>query len=395
MNDFIFKLISRVEDKMIKAREHLHKNPELSFREYNTMEYICAYLSSLGIPFKSGIAGTGVVAEIQGEKPSQNPLCLLIRADMDALPILETSSKPYASTNEGVMHACGHDGHTAILLGVCEALNIIKDKFSGCVKLVFQPGEETTGGAKPMIDEGILENPKVDACLALHMDSDLDTGIIRIKSGSLYASPDDFKITVIGKGGHAAEPQNCIDPILISANIITELSALVEREIRPLDDAVVTVGAVHSGTATNIIPDTAEIIGTARSLTNSVRATLKNRIGEIANSVCAAFGASCEYEFTELFPPLINDEELSKKLYSTAVDILGEENCVFGGNYTMAGEDFAYFTQKVPSVLFKLGCRNEDKGIVNPLHHSSFDIDEDCLKVGAAVFVGFALDFLN
>lgn len=394
-NDFLSEIISRIEPRIIAARRHIHKNPELSFNEYNTMNYICKFLDEIDVDYKSGIAGTGVVATIKGTKPSNKSLTLLLRADMDALPIMETTDKPYASVNKGVMHACGHDAHTAILLGVCEILNMIKDKFSGYVKIVFQPGEETTGGAKPLIDAGVLDNPNVDACLALHMDPDLNVGTIRIKPGSLYASPDDFKITIKGRGGHGAEPQNCIDPIHISAHIINALMTIVSREINPFDEAVISIGTINSGTASNIIPETAEITGTARSLNNDVRETLKKRIGEISNSICNTFGAECDYEFIELFPPLINDEQLSNKLYSSACNVLGDKNCILGGSATMAGEDFSYFTQKVPSVLFKLGCRNEEKGIVNPLHSSRFDIDEASLKCGVSVFLGFVLDYLN
>lgn len=387
-----------IEQKVIKARRYLHTNPELSFQEKNTMDYICGYLNDLNLSYVSGIAGTGVAVTIKGEKKDASgrlSKTLLIRADMDALPISEVSDKSYASQNSGIMHACGHDAHTAILLGVCEILNRLKTEFSGCVKLVFQPGEETSGGAEPMISEGILRNPDVDACVALHVDPDLESGTIRVKSGSLYASPDDFKITVIGRGGHGAEPHNCVDPIAVSANVISALMTLVSREINPFDEAVVTIGSIHAGSASNIIPDKVEMTGTARSLTNEVRQYLKQRIGELADGICRAHGAVCEYEFTELFPPLINDDKLAKKLYNSACRSIGADNCIFGGAATMAGEDFSYFSQRVPSVLFKLGCRNERMGIVNPIHHQSFDIDESCLKCGMKVFTGFVLDFLN
>ena len=394
INKYIKSLISDIEPKLIKIRQYLHANPELSFIEYNTHKYICSCLDNIGVEY-TDVTETGVVALIRGNKASDNPRTLLIRADIDALPVEEQSNKEYSSKNKGIMHACGHDAHTAILLGVCEIINNIRESFSGCVKLVFQPGEEATGGAKPMIDAGVLFAPRVDACVALHVDPDINAGSIRIKPGSLYASPDDFNITITGRGGHGAEPHNCIDPINISAHVITALMTLVSREINPFDEAVVSIGSIHSGTATNIIPDTAVITGTARSLTNEVRATLKKRIGEIANSVCNAYGAQCEYEFIELYPPLINDEVVAKQIYLSALEALGEDKCIWGGKATMAGEDFAYFTQEVPSALFKLGCRNERLGIIHPLHHSNFDIDEACLGVGVSAFVGFALDFLN
>ena len=334
-----------------------------------------------------------MVAIIKGEKYTENEKTLLIRADIDALPITETSDKEYKSQNDGVMHACGHDAHAAILLGACELINSFRNEFSGYVKFVFQPGEETDGGAEPMISEGILENPSVDACIALHIEPEILTGGIQVKPGSFYASPDDFSIKVIGKGGHAARPHNCINPISVAAKIITALSDFACEEENA--EAIVSVGKIDAGFASNIIPSTAEIIGTARSLTNEVRSYLKCKIGEIANSICKEYGASCEYKFIELYPPLINDNILSERLYNIAKDYIDIDKSVFGGNATMLGEDFAYFAQKVPSVLFKLGCRNEEKGIINPLHSDSFDIDENCLKIGVELFSAFALDFLN
>lgn len=393
----ISEQINRIEAELIENRRYIHMHPELSFREYNTSSFIQKKLDEMGIKYVSGIAENGICAYIYGNKniEFESMKSILIRADMDALPIDEVSDKPYKSQNKNVMHACGHDAHVAVLLGVCKVLNNFKDKFGGVVKAVFQPGEETSGGALPMIEEGVLENPHTDVCVALHCDSDLDCGTIRVKPGSLYASPDDFRITVKGKGGHGAEPHNCIDPIMISASIIQALNNLISRETDPFDNAVISVGSIHGGSATNIIPDSVEIQGTARSLTNEVRGFLKRRIGETAEGICKTFGAECEYEYTELFPPLINDEKLAEDVYDSACRSNGKDKCVWGGAPTMAGEDFSYFSQNRPSVLFKLGCRNKSLGIVSPIHHSSFDIDENCLKTGVKVFVGFVLDYLN
>lgn len=397
INSEISEQINRIEAELIENRRYIHMHPELSFREYNTSSFIQKKLDEMGIKYVSGIAENGICAYIYGNKniESESMKSILIRADMDALPIDEVSDKPYKSQNKNVMHACGHDAHVAVLLGVCKVLNNFKDKFGGVVKAVFQPGEETSGGALPMIEEGVLENPHTDVCVALHCDSDLDCGTIRVKPGSLYASPDDFRITVKGKGGHGAEPHNCIDPIMISASIIQALNNLISRETDPFDNAVISVGSIHGGSATNIIPDSVEIQGTARSLTNEVRGFLKRRIGETADGICKTFGAECEYEYTELFPPLINDEKLAEDVYDSACRSIGKDKCVWGGAPTMAGEDFSYFSQNRPSVLFKLGCRNKSLGIVSPIHHSSFDIDENCLKTGVKVFVGFVLDYLN
>lgn len=397
INSEISEQINRIEAELIENRRYIHMHPELSFREYNTSSFIQKKLDEMGIKYVSGIAENGICAYIYGNKniEFESMKSILIRADMDALPIDEVSDKPYKSQNKNVMHACGHDAHVAVLLGVCKVLNNFKDKFGGVVKAVFQPGEEKSGGALPMIEEGVLENPHTDVCVALHCDSDLDCGTIRVKPGSLYASPDDFRITVKGKGGHGAEPHNCIDPIMISASIIQALNNLISRETDPFDNAVISVGSIHGGSATNIIPDSVEIQGTARSLTNEVRGFLKRRIGETAEGICKTFGAECEYEYTELFPPLINDEKLAEDVYDSACRSIGKDKCVWGGAPTMAGEDFSYFSQNRPSVLFKLGCRNKSLGIVSPIHHSSFDIDENCLKTGVKVFVGFVLDYLN
>lgn len=397
INSEISEQINRIEAELKENRRYIHMHPELSFREYNTSSFIQKKLDEMGVKYISGIAENGICAYIYGNKniESKSMKSILIRADMDALPIDEVSDKPYKSQNKNVMHACGHDAHVAVLLGVCKVLNNFKDKFGGVVKAVFQPGEETSGGALPMIEEGVLENPHTDVCVALHCDSDLDCGTIRVKPGSLYASPDDFRITVKGKGGHGAEPHNCIDPIMISASIIQALNNLISRETDPFDNAVISVGSIHGGSATNIIPDSVEIQGTARSLTNEVRGFLKKRIGETAEGICKTFGAECEYEYTELFPPLINDEKLAEDVYDSACRSIGKDKCVWGGAPTMAGEDFSYFSQNRPSVLFKLGCRNKSLGIVSLIHHSSFDIDENCLKTGVKVFVGFVLDYLN
>ena len=381
-----------IQEKMCLDRRHIHQNPELSFQEFHTMQYICTRLDSLGISYRNGIAGSGVIAQIQGNKPGK---CLLLRADMDALPLQEENTAAYRSQIPGIMHACGHDAHTAILLGVCEILNNHRDCFSGVVKLVFQPGEETTGGAAPMIQEGILENPHVDACLALHVDPDLDTGTIRIKPGALYASPDDFRITIKGKGGHGAEPHLAVDPIIIASQIIIQLQTIISRNIDPFEQAVISIGSLHAGDTSNVIPEKAEIFGTARALNNMMRRFLKKRIYEVTKGICDACGADFSYEFFFLYPPLENDAHLASLLLESGCSVLGKENCIWGGQPTMAGEDFAYFAEQRPSVLFKLGCRNTKTGIIEPIHSPHFDIDETCLQNGAAVFTDFVLRFLS
>ncbi len=391
----ISNIVYDLKDTFVKDRRYFHQNPELSYKEFNTSAYIKEVLDGLGIPYKDGYGITGVLAEIKGAKPVTDEKVILFRADMDALPVTEGSNKEYASKNPGVMHACGHDAHTAILLGLCRVISKVKDEFSGTVKFCFQPAEELDGGALSFVDSGALENPDVDVCLALHVDPDIDAGKVRIKSGSLYASPDDFYIKIIGKGGHGAERFNCIDPILISAKVIEEIINIPEKYNDTEEDAVVSVGTVCGGTATNIIPDFVEISGTARSLSANVRNLLKTKIEEVTKSICDMYGAGYEYKFNELCPPLVNDPDLAEALLKSAKESLGAENVIKGGSYTMAGEDFACFALNRPSVMVKLGCRNEDKGIVNPIHNPMFDIDEECLLTGVKIFADFAVDFLN
>ncbi len=391
----ILNIAYDLKDIFVKDRRFFHQNPELSYKEFNTSAYVKNVLDELGIPYKDGYGITGILAEIEGEKTAEDKNVILFRGDMDALPVTECSDKEYASNAEGVMHACGHDAHTAILLGLCRVLSKIKDKFSGTVKFCFQPAEELDGGADSFINNRALENPDVDICLALHVDPEIDAGKVRIKSGSLYASPDDFYIKIIGKGGHGAERFNCIDPILISGKVIEEIINIPEKYNDTEEDAVVSVGTVCGGTATNIIPDYVEISGTARSLSTNVRNLLKTKIEEVTKSICDMYGASYEYEFKELSPPLVNDPDLAEALLKSAKESLGADNVIKGGSYTMAGEDFACFAINKPSVMVKLGCRNEEKGIINSIHNPMFDIDEECLLTGVKMFAYFAVDFLN
>lgn len=385
------EMINKIFPQAVRDRRYLHMHPELSFEEYNTVDYIQKRLDKLKIPYKKGIAGTGIVAEINGAERGK---CLLLRADMDALPIKENTNAEYKSQNDGIMHACGHDVHTAILLNTCEILNSIKDSLCGTIKCVFQPGEETTGGAEPMIADGILENPTVDAAIALHVEPELTAGKIRIKDGALYASPDNFYITIKGKGAHGAEPHNSIDPTVIAAELIMQLQTIVSRDLNPFEPAVVTVGSVHGGDAPNVIPDTVKISGTARSFAPQTRNLLEKRIGALAESICKAHGADYEYEFERLYPPLINDKNIAELLIKSAIVSIGAENCVCGGESTMAGEDFAYFCEKVPATLFKLGCASPQKSDATAIHNSLFDVDENCIQCGITVFSDFVLQFL-
>ncbi len=393
MKNAILQEMIELEDKMIARRRYLHQNPELSGHETETMRYICAQLDEMNVSYQSGVAGSGVVAEIGSAEKGERVLA--IRADMDALPITEETNMSFSSCCKGVMHACGHDAHTAILLTVCEYLQKHREELNGRMKFFFQPLEETSGGAEPMIAAGVLDNPAVDACIALHLDPELDSGKIRVKDGTVYASPDDFEIVIHGKSGHGAQPELCIDPILTAAHIITALQTVVSRRVDPLESAVVTIGSIHGGTCSNAIPESVTLVGTARAATNEMRSLLEAEIGRTVKGICESMGASYDYQFIRLFPPLINNEKIARQLHCSAARILGEENAVWGGKATMAGEDFSYFTQAIPGAIFKLGCRNEKGGLTAPLHNAKFQPDESCMKYGAAIFADFAFNFLN
>lgn len=386
LNPETVDIIQELENKTIQTRRRIHENPELEFEELKTSELICKRLDEIGVEYCRNIAKTGVVAIVRGKSGGKT---IALRADMDALPLEEKSGAEYSSKIKGKMHACGHDAHTAILLSVCEIMHKIRDTFSGNIKFIFQPAEEGVGGAEVMIKEGVLENPVVSACTALHVDPDIETGRVTVRSGFIYASPDEFYITIKGKGGHCAQPHKCIDPIVAAAELITALKTVPDDGL----GAIVGVTKIESGTATNIIPDEVKLCGTARSTGFEERVRLKNMIETKAKNICDKYGAECIVDFIELFPPLINDEHIADIIRLAAEEELGEEN-VSLGEPTMMGEDFAYFAKEKPSAIFKLGCRNSEKNIVYPLHSPMFNIDENCMKTGIRVFVNSALKLL-
>lgn len=380
---------------IINIRHTLHENPELSFKEFNTSKLIASALDELKIKYTPGIAGTGVLAEIYGSMPYQSDSkTVLIRGDMDALPVSENTGLPFSSKCDNIMHACGHDVHTSILLCCAAVINRLKNSFSGCVKLMFQPGEETSGGAEPMIKAGILENPKVDSCVALHVEPSLTVGDARFKAGSAYSSPDEFEIKIIGKGGHGAQPHLCKDPIVIAAEVITAVQTITSRMTDPFEPTVVSVCAIHGGDAYNVIPDSVTLGGTARSFNLETRDMLEREIENAVKSVCDRYGASYEYKFDRLFPPLINDESTILRLKNSAEKYLSG-NIIYGGDPTTAGEDFAYLPLKVEkSALFWLGSTNPGYA-VQPLHSDMLVVSDDCIKYGAEILTDYALNFLN
>ncbi len=399
-----------------ETRRYLHMNPELSLEESNTARLVSGHLKELGIEHRTRVGGdgrplmvdpakleaaglklkattggTGVLGTIHGRKPGKT---LLIRADMDALPLEELNETTYQSTKHGVMHACGHDAHTTILMGVAEVLNELRDQFDGTVKLMFQPGEEGFAGALAMAHDGILDNPNVDAALALHVDNQIEAGEVSVAGGPICASGDIVNITVRGVGGHAAYPHLASDSILVAAHILVALQDIVSREIDPFQSAVVTFGAIDSGTQGNIIPASAELRGTVRIFRPEVQDLVERRIGEIATGIARSMRAEAEVNYLRWYPPLINDDALSEIVRSAMIETVGDEK-VRETEPTFGGEDFAFIAQRVPTCMFRLGIANPERGITYSMHHPRFDIDEDALAVGVRVMATAALRYLT
>lgn len=385
---------NNIKDELIEIRRTLHQYPELGFEETNTSNFIKEFLRKEGIQFKE-FAGTGVCGIIEGTKEGKNNRVIGLRADIDGLPMQDKKVCSYASKVSGKMHACGHDGHTTILLGVAKLLNKNKDKFNGTVKLIFEPAEETTGGARVMIEEGVLKNPTVDVMCGLHVEETLDAGMIMVRRGTVNAASNPFTITIKGSGGHGAYPDTAIDPIVMASHVVTSLQSIVSREIKPVNPAVVTIGSIHGGTAQNIIPSEVKLGGIIRTMTNEDREFAKKRLQDIVNGVCTTFRGSADIEIEESYPCLYNDDNMVEILESSAKSIIGSENVKVQKNPKLGVESFAYFANEVPSVFYFLGIRNEEKGIVHPAHNSLFDIDEDALPIGVAIQCEVAMNYLT
>lgn len=373
------KRVNEIFHELVEIRRDFHMYPELSEQEYRTSNKICEYLSAWGIDHIKGVAKTGVVAIIRGKKKG---ITVGARADIDALPVKEVNDLPYKSLNEGVMHACGHDVHTAVHLGVAKILKEMEDELEGNVKIFFQPAEETVGGAKPMIKEGHLNNPKLDYILSLHVMPQLDAGHIQLKYGKLNASSNEFSIRVIGKSSHAAYPEEAIDPIVVSAHIVLGLQSIVSRNISPLNSAVVTIGQIHGGVKNNIIPGEVTISGTLRTLDEETRKFAINRIREVAENTAKAYGAKALVDIEEGYPVLINDDEVVDILKEIGEETLGKDKVSFKEFPSLGADDFSFFLEKVRGAYYFLGCGNKDKGWTAPIHNEKFMVDEECLKVG-------------
>ncbi len=378
---------------LVDIRRHIHQNPELSFQEHETAALVEKELHALGLKTQR-LANTGVVAIIEGKNPSKKVVGL--RADMDALPIVEVNDgRVYRSQKEGVMHACGHDVHTTSLLGAARILTELKDEFEGSIKLVFQPGEERLpGGASLMIAEGVLQNPKVDVMIGQHVMPGIETGKTGFRPGLYMASTDEIYVKVTGKGGHGAMPHFNIDPVLISAHLIVALQQIVSRAANPAIPSVLSFGKVIAQGATNVIPNEVIIEGTFRTLDENWRAEAHQKMLTLAKGLVEGMGGTVDFDIKRGYPFLKNNEDLTERLQSEAKSFLGEQNVEPLGIW-MAAEDFSYFTQEVPSCFYRLGTRNEEKKTTFSVHHPSFDVDEDALEQGCGLLAFLAISELK
>ena len=387
--DKIKSLSQAYTEEVIGLRRHLHANPELSYQEFNTVKFVEQTLRSFGIDSIQLMAGTGLTAEVKGKNPGKKTIAL--RADMDALPILETNEVAYKSKNPGVMHACGHDVHTSSLLGTAKILNAVKDEFEGTVRFLFQPGEEKNpGGASYMIRDGALKNPTPEAIIGQHVFPLLPAGKIGFREGMYMASSDELYLTVIGKGGHGAAPEFTVDPIVIASHIVIALQQIISRNASPKQPSVLTIGKIAGGTTTNIIPDEVKIVGTFRAMNETWRAEGLKRIKKMAESIAESMGGRCEVEISHGYPYLENNPELTKRIRTSAEEYVGKENVV-DIDITLGSEDFAYYSQIIPASFYRLGTRNEEKGIKSYVHTSTFDIDEDSMPVSIGLMAWMAL----
>ena len=376
----------------VANRRHIHARPELSFREYETARFIAERLSAYGIAPQEGIAGTGVTACIEGRASGK---VTALRADIDALPIREANQTEYASKNEGVMHACGHDVHTASLLGAARILHELRDSFEGTVKLIFQPGEEKfPGGASLMIKEGVLENPAPSSIVGQHVMPLLPVGKVGFREGKYMASTDELYVTVRGRGGHGAMPELNIDPVLIAAHILTGLQQIVSRHASPKIPSVLSFGKVLAEGATNVIPNEVRMEGTFRTLDETWREEAHRRMKKLAEGMAESMGGRCDFEIVKGYPCLHNDPALTQRMRRAAEAYVGREN-VTDLDLWMAAEDFAYYSQQVPACFYRLGTRNEAKGITSSVHTPTFDIDEEALELAPGLMAWLALSELG
>lgn len=394
LKDKIQALAKDFHADTVSIRRHLHQHPELSYEEVETGKFIARQLAAYGIEHEHGMAEHGVVGLIHGRNGSDRVVAL--RADIDALPITEANEVPYKSKHEGVMHACGHDVHTSSLLGAARILQALRHEFDGTIKLIFQPAEERLpGGASIMIKEGVLENPRPASIIGQHVHPPLASGKIGLKAGQYMASADELYVSVKGKGGHGALPMDCIDPVVITAHIITALQQIVSRNANPATPCVLTFGHIAStGGATNVIPNEVTLKGTFRTMDETWRFEAHQRMKKMATAIAEGMGGHCDFDIVVGYPVLVNNEALSHKVRARAEDYLGKENVV-DLPIRMTAEDFAYYSQEMPACFYRLGTGNPAKGITSPIHTNTFDVDEDCLAISTGLMAWLALKELE
>src|SRR5579884_16502 len=380
-----------LHDAVIADRRTIHRHPELAYQERETAALVASRLQQIGIPVRTGVAGTGVIGLIEGGRPGRT---VLLRADMDALPIQEESDLAYASATPGVMHACGHDAHTAILLAVSRLLAERRDEIPGNVKLMFQPAEEGGAGALRMIEEGVLEDPAVDAAFMLHVSHQHAVGTVATAPGPILAGANSFTITIDGRGGHASRPHQAVDPVVAAAQVVTALQTLVSREAPPTEAAVLTLGRLSSGTAANVIPDRAELQGTIRAYRDGLMREMERRLEEIASGVARALRAEARVDVHMRYPPTVNDPAMAELLAGAARAELGP-GAVLEAEPEMAAEDFSFVLQRVPGAMLRLGVRSPGWPEPRPVHTARFELDEAALPIGIAVMARVALEFLG
>ncbi|MGO1369863.1 MAG: M20 metallopeptidase family protein [Senegalia sp. (in: firmicutes)] len=390
--DNIYKEAIKIKDFLIDIRRNFHMNPELGTEEYNTHDKICEILESLNIEYKRNVADTGVVGIIRGKNKGKT---IALRADMDALPIIEKNEVEYKSKIDGKMHACGHDAHMSILLGASKILAQMKDQLNGNIKLIFQPAEETVGGAERMIKEGVMEDPKVDAIFGLHMAPEIPVGKVALKYDKMNASSDTLNIEIRGESTHGAYPHSGVDSIVIASQVINSLQTIVSRNVSPLDSAVVSIGQINGGSAHNIIANSVKMRGTLRTLSPDTRKMALEKIKDIVEDIPKTLKGEGRFIREEGYMALINDNDMVKLVKKNADKLLGEKNVIIIDRPSLGVEDFAYFLENTDGVFFRLGCRNEKKGIVHDGHHDKFDIDEEALPIGVALQVINVLEFLK
>lgn len=390
--DDVKRLIGEHWEAVRQHRCWLHEHPELSHEEKNTAAYIAQALREMGLEPKENVGGYGVTAVIEGKGLGK---CVGLRADFDALPVTECTGLPYTSKNPGVAHACGHDTHTAMLLGAAYVLQDMREQFSGAVKLIFQPSEEdaAASGAKAMIADGVLENPKVDAMFGQHVWPSYPVGKVAVRNGAMMASSDRFFITIRGKNSHGSAPESGIDAIVIAAQVISALQTVVSRSVGPLDSAVVTIGTIKGGNRYNVIADEVVMEGTCRNLNPAIRQEMPRRIERIIRGVTEGLGGSYEFKYLMCYSPTVNDPRQFRLLRDTIAEVVGEDGLVIPENSALGGEDFSFYCEQVPSGFFWLGCHEEGKPVY-PIHHGAFAAAEEALPIGMEVLVKAALHYL-